>query len=238
MDDEENIETNEDEEKTEINENEGNIETSENEGNIETNEYEGNIETNEYEEKTETAESTATTLNVNTGEGTGKGLSNQSTAVKIILGIVAICCIGIIVLVVIGMLVPGGISYEFGTNTAKFPYETTIGGVTFHLPEGYTLVQTYMNDGDKAFSYQKGSSEIAITNYPSSTMPEILSNLRSNSNFKNIGQASFSGISGYTAEYSSGSVNKKIFLFEKSGETFLIEMTNDIDFREYMPKIL
>lgn len=201
---------------------------------------EENIKTNENEEKIETAEPTVAASNVNTGEDTGNRPSKQSMPVKLILGIVGICCIGVIVLVVIGMLVPGGINYEFGTNTVKFPYETTIAGVTFHLPEGYTHAQELdMTDENfRIFVYTKGSSEICITTYPHSTMEEMLSSLRSNSNFKNIGQASFSGTSGYTAEYSSDSENREVFLFEKGGETFLIEMTNDIDFREYMPKIL
>lgn len=58
--------------------------------------------------------------NVNTEnksvEKSGNWFSKQSTPVKAILGIVAVCCIGIILLLVIGMLTPGGINWQFSTN--------------------------------------------------------------------------------------------------------------------------
>lgn len=202
-----------------------------------------NIETNEEvstEKKVETNEVTSSTTNSNQNtEPQGNWFSRQSTPVKVILGIVAVCCIAIIVLAIVGALIPGGINYEFGTNLATFPQETTIQGVVFHLPDGYDLVQSDTTNLEyKSYSYVKGTDEISITAYPTSTKSEILSNVQNNPNFFSIGEASFGGVSGYTAKYNSGTATKKIFLFEKSGTAFLIEMSNVDDFSEYIPKII
>ena len=75
-------------------------------------------ETEEVEEATESVE-TNDEVSENYGvkdEATGKEgnfFTNLSTPVKIIMAIVAICCIGAIIFVVAGMLTPGGIHFSF-----------------------------------------------------------------------------------------------------------------------------
>lgn len=195
---------------------------------------ESNIETNENN------------LNVNSEnksvEKTGNWFSNQSTPVKAILGIVTVCCIGIIVLLGIEMLNPGGINWEFNTNTNdKFPNEVNVSGVTFYIPEGYTLITTFnVSDDLKYFTYSNGTGFIEIAVLPFSKT-EKLSSMKSSAVYTNIDEyASYGGYSGYSADrydYFASRTNK-VFVFEKGGKTFSIETDEEINFDEDIPKII
>lgn len=194
---------------------------------------ESKIETNEYN-------SNMNTENKNV-EKSGNWVSKQSTPVKAILGIAAVCCIGLIVLLAIGIMTPGGINWEFNTNTSdKFTNEVSIAGVTFYLPDGFKLIKTNSYSTYETFSYSDGTNGISMSVYPSASKAEVLSVLKSSTKFTNINEdASYGGYSGYTADFDiNSSLPEKVFIFEKSGKIFLIEMNEELNFDEYVPKII
>ncbi|MCL2687907.1 MAG: hypothetical protein FWE58_05170 [Methanobrevibacter sp.] len=235
MDEEPNVENNENESNVE---NEENIENNEESVDDTVNESTANNEDNVED----TANESNVTNEVESDEKSGNWFSKQSTPVKVILGIVAVCCIGLILLVVAGMLTPGGIHWGFDTNSGdNFTGETTVQGVKFSLPEGFNLSQSETTSAYfKIYMYSDGTNNIGISVYPFSSKAEILSTLKENPEFTNIKEnVPMGGYTGTTAEFSSGTTtNVKVFVFEKEGKVFLIELSDRLNFDEYVPKII
>ena len=59
--------------------------------------------------------------------------SSKNTSIKIILGIFSVCCIGIIVFFIVGLIMSGGLQTSNSSITEE------IGGYNFSIPEGYIL---------------------------------------------------------------------------------------------------
>jgi len=66
-------------------------------------------------------------------EKEGNWFTKQSTPVKVIIGIVAICCIGAIILVALGMAIPGGINFDYNVGF----HTETVGSHSFKIPSEF-----------------------------------------------------------------------------------------------------
>jgi len=63
-------------------------------------------------------------------EKKGNWFTKQSTPVKVIIGIIAICCIGAIILVALGMTIPGGTNLGYNAGF----HNETVGSHSFKIP--------------------------------------------------------------------------------------------------------
>ena len=96
-------------------------------------------------------------------EKEGNFFTKQSTPVKIIIAIVAICCIGAIIFVIAGLLTPGGINFDASTG---FHMET-VGAHSFKIPASFEKVNetTELGGAKMAFFQSRSNSNkrFAIT---------------------------------------------------------------------------
>jgi len=174
--------------------------------------------------------------NQNVNAQSGNWLSRQPTVVKVILALVAICCIGVIILLALGMIIPGGFNWQF--DAVSFPQETTIGNSKFYLPSGFSKVESDTSSPTmKSYSYSNGVNYITISVYTLS-YDQLVNNLKSSPRTSNFGTATFNGVTGTTLDYYGSNGAERAFVFEKNGYGYLIEMDSGLNFNEYMPKIL
>jgi len=169
-------------------------------------------------------------------EKSGNRFSNNLPA-YILLAMVAVCLIGTVIFLSLGMMFLDGIPSD--QNAAiPFPLETIIHGTTFYLPEGYSLVSNTSSSSQyPSYTYSNGSAEnITITFFPSTSNAEVLSIMESSSHFTKIkSYEDIGGFIGISAETLDGT---KVFVFKKNGETFSIEVTKGLSFYLYVAKII
>ena len=151
---------------------------------------------------------------------------------------------GLILMVVLATVMVSGCigsdssTNDSSTNNDKFPKAVTFQGVTFNLPDGYTL-KDEVTDGNVLYqSYESGSSGIGLFYYPSISKTQLFSNMRSNPSYTNVQTVDYGGVSGLSADYSGEGTSAKIFAFEKNGKAFSITLSDDLSLSEYIPKIL
>ncbi len=81
----------------------------------------------------------------------GNWFTKQSTPIKVIIGVLAICCIGVIVLFAMGAMSPDGIqtSFNFTDSSGKTTGYSTekIGKESFKIPTGYTIFSNVTGEG-------------------------------------------------------------------------------------------
>ena len=137
-------------------------------------------------------------------------------------------------LILVAILATVTISGCIGDSN-EFTKEANVEGVTFHVPSDYNLENTQDNGINKEYTYSDGTNNILFFYYPGASLDLILSQMKDTPAIFNIKEnVTYGGITGHSAEGSTS----KIFVFEKSGKTFAIEMSSSLDFEEYVPKIL
>jgi len=140
--------------------------------------------------------------------------------------------IALIMVVVLATVIVSGC---IGDSTDKFTKEVNVEGVTFFLPDGFEQTDSRDNGINRAYDFSDGTDTIVIIYYPGASKALILSQMKASSAFTNIQEdVSYGGISGHTA----GDTQSKTFVFEKNGKTFAIVLGNNLNFEEYIPKIL
>jgi len=146
--------------------------------------------------------------------------------------------IALILMIVLATVIVSGCIGGDTTND-KFTKEVSVGGVTFFLPDGYNLQTSDKSGNVETHVYDNGNDVIGISFAPIS-IEQSLSNVKSDSSFSNIQEdVSFAGYSGFTAVFTTGdSLKIKYFIFEKSGKVFMISVSNEANFEEYVPKII
>ncbi|MCL2115174.1 MAG: hypothetical protein FWH29_03015 [Methanobrevibacter sp.] len=139
----------------------------------------------------------------------------------------------VLVVILATVLISGCIDDE--NNNKEFTKAITVEGVTFFVPNDFNLENTQDNGINKETTYSDGINSITIFFYPNASKESLLSQMKSLATFSNIQEdVTIGGISGHTAE---GPVTK-IFVFEKGGETFAIELSENLNFEEYVTKII
>jgi len=124
-----------------------------------------------------------------------------------------------------------------------YVWEATIQGETFGLPEGFNLTTTDISSLAEIYLYSDGTDEsesLVIAYYPLYSTKEILSLMKDNPSYSNIKEdVTLGGQTGFTANFKSDDgTNSKIFIFEKGGKVFGIELTEGFNFEESIPKII
>ena len=150
-------------------------------------------------------------------EKEGNFFTKQSTPVKAIIAIVAICCIGAIILVALGMTMPGVLNFNVGFHTE------TVGSHTFKIPAGF----------DKINSTSQGSAEIAIFGNSSDDMIRIsslnqdaleeLSATYSQISGDNATKVNINGNPAYKFSTTVSGYPSDIFIMNIDGKTVVIE---------------
>jgi hypothetical protein len=188
---------------------------------------------------------------INNGQS-GNWLSRQSTATKLILGIVGICCIGAIVFFAIGSMIPGMVNYEFNTNAGDmevndvtFSNGISVDGLKFYLPDGFSSYESSNNGGIVESKYSDGTDYITICVVSDIGFSETLRLIKNDGTFSNIKEnVRYGGYSGFTADYilddgTVSGVDGKMFVFEKDGKVVSVEMsTIDLNFNDVISKII
>ena len=142
--------------------------------------------------------------------------------------------ISLILLVVLATVLVSG-CIGGGTDETKFTKTVNVEGVTFYLPETFSNEEKTSTGKNIQYSFSDGSSTIMIFNYPGASKELILSQLKDTGEVSDIREdVTYAGVSGHTMI----TAQTNLFLFEKNGKTFIIEMSSDINFEEYIPKIL
>lgn len=153
----------------------------------------------------------------------GNWFTKQSTPVKAIIAIVAICCIGAIIFVALGMLTPGGINYDFSTGF----HTETVGSHTFKIPAGF----------DKIESSSQGSAQVAIFGNSSDDQIRI-SSLNQDSleeltaSYSEIAgdngtKVSINGETAYKFSTTVGGYPTDIYIMNIDGKTFTFELSGN-----------
>jgi len=145
---------------------------------------------------------------------------------------------GLLVIVVLAtVLVSGCIGEE-----NKFTNTVTFEGMTFYLPDGFKSVHKeqseYMPGLSEVFS--DGSYNITIGSLGNISKSSFLDILKLMPEVTNVDEsASYGGYSGHTADYTAtNGIVIKYFVFEKDGKTMTIGLNKELNFNEYMPKII
>ena len=140
----------------------------------------------------------------------------------------------ILVVILATVMISGCIGSDDNTND-KFPNAVTFQGVTFYLPEGYEYVREVTQGNTYFEGYTDGTNFIGLCYYQSMPLSEGLANIKSKSDYTNINEnTSFGGYSGFSAD----TTTDRIFVFEKDGKTLSIAMNKELNFNEYVPKII
>jgi len=150
---------------------------------------------------------------------------------------------GLILIVVLATVMISGCIGDDSTTTTnnnKFTNAVTFQGITFYLPDGYKSADKSSDSGVILESFSDGTDVIGLAYYPSLSKSKILSNMKSNPRYTNIDEsASYGGYSGHTADYTAtNGIVIKYFVFEKDGKTMTIGLNKELNFNEYMPKII
>jgi len=154
---------------------------------------------------------------------------------------------GLILIVVLTTVLISGCIGDDSTTTNntnntnnKFTNAVTFQGITFYLPDGYKSFEKSSDSGIILESFSNGTDVIALICYPSVSRSKILSNMKSDPFYTNINEsASYGEYSGHSADYTAeNGIVIKYFVFEKDGKTISIGLNKELNFNEYLPKII
>ena len=134
------------------------------------------------------------------------------------------------------VLISGCIGTQEDNSNNNFSNEVTVEGETFYLPDGFTLINSEDIGGGIGYEYSDGTDSIVIAKYHYLSKSEVLYNLKSSDAAVILDESAvYTGYSGIVAEINGG--ESRMFVFDKNGVTFAIEMGN-LSIGEYVPKIL
>jgi len=89
-------------------------------------------------------------------EKEGNWFTKQSTPVKVIIAIIAVCCIGAIILVALGMTLPGGIDFNYNVGF----HTENVGSHSFKIPAGFERkTDTATTGGSQMVTFRSTSND-------------------------------------------------------------------------------
>lgn len=147
---------------------------------------------------------------------------------KGLLGLFAICCIGVLAMAALGGVTAG--------STDEFTKQVDVGGVTFYIPEGYSLMSSKYEDSIYSYMYTSGSSGISFIVTPDAPFTlDMFKQYQEDDGYITTDTV-IGGYSGFKCSSLDSDIDT--FYFEKDNAIIGVLITPDFDFETDIAKMI